>query len=180
MPISIVVVTGASGAGKTAAVSSLDARKVPGVKCFFFDSIGVPTSEVMHRDYGGPEQWQAWATNQWLAQLAALDEAVRVAVLDAQTRPSTVFAAPDRDISWYPSVVLFDCSPEVRAARLRGPRGQPELVTARMESWAAYLREQANVLGLPVIDTTDLTVDEVTALLEALVRRLAAISAPAA
>jgi hypothetical protein len=179
VPVSILVVTGASGAGKTAAVSSLEARKVPGVRCFFFDSIGVPTSEVMEQEFGGPEQWQAWATNQWLAQLAALGSSVRVAVLDAQTRPSTVFAAPGAGSSWHPCVVLLDCSPEVRAARLCGPRGQPELATARMDSWAAYLRGQADALDLLVVDTTDLTIAEAAARLEVLVQRLANSQAPA-
>jgi hypothetical protein len=172
VPISIIVVTGASGAGKTAAVTSLETRQVPGVQCFHFDSIGVPTAEVMERDHGGPEQWQTWATNWWLDQLAALSSTVRVAVLDAQTRPSTVFAAPGGGKSWYPYVVLFDCSPEVRAARLRGPRGQPELTSARMDSWAAYLRGQADALGLPIVDTTELTIGEAADQLEALVQRI--------
>src|SRR5262249_50551995 len=65
-----------------------------------------------------------------------------------------------------------DCSPEVRATRLCGPRGQPELATARMDTWAAYLRGEANALGLPVIDTTALTVAEATQELRALVDHL--------
>jgi hypothetical protein len=178
MPVSIIVVTGASGAGKTVAVSALEARDVPGVQCFYFDSIGIPTADVMERDHGGPEGWQAWATNQWLARLAALGSGVRVAVLDAQTRPSTVFAAPGAGNSWYPHVVLFDCSAEVRTARLCGPRGQPELATPRMDSWAAYLRGQADALGLPIVDTTDLTIGEAAQQLQELVRRLENSNAP--
>jgi hypothetical protein len=42
----ILVVTGASGAGKTPAVRRLEARGRPGVRCFYFDSIGVPSEEV--------------------------------------------------------------------------------------------------------------------------------------
>ena len=42
----LLVVTGASGAGKTATVQALDARAVPGVQCFHFDSIGVPTGQA--------------------------------------------------------------------------------------------------------------------------------------
>lgn len=180
MPVSILVVTGASGAGKTAAVSLLEARELAGVQCFFFDSIGVPPPEVMEREFGGPEQWQAWATNQWLAHLARLDSSVRVAVLDAQTRPSTIFAASGAGSAWHPCVILFDCSPEVRAARLCGPRGQPDLATARMDAWAAYLRGQADALDLLVIDTTELTIADAAARLEALVERLANSDAPAA
>lgn len=168
---SIVVVTGASGSGKTAAVTALEARALPGVRCFYFDSIGVPTLEAMERDHGGPERWQATATNEWLARLAALEGDVRIAVLDGQTRPSTVFAAAAADRSWDLHVVLFDCSPEVREARLRGPRGQPELATARMDNWAAYLRGQADALGLPIVDTTALTIAEAADQLEAVVDR---------
>ena len=175
----IVVVTGASGAGKTATVQALEARALPGVRCFHFDSIGVPTEEAMVRDHGGAEQWQAWATNQWITRLASLGEGVRVAVLDAQTRPSTVFAAGGAGGSWRAHVVLLDCSMGVRAARLRGPRGQPELATDRMDTWAAYLRGQADALGLPVIDTSMLTIEEAARDLEAIVRRLTDSEAPA-
>jgi len=43
-----------------------------------------------------------------------------------------------------------------------------------MNNWAAYLRGQADALHLDVIDTTSLTVTEVAARLETLVRRLIA------
>ena len=41
-----------------------------------------------------------------------------------------------------------------------------------MDQWAIYLRSQARVLGLPVIDTTMLTVAEAAARLEELTRTL--------
>ncbi len=63
----------------------LAARNVPGIRCFHFDEIGVPSPDIMGRDYGGPDEWQAWATAKWLRQLDALPDAVRVAILDAQT-----------------------------------------------------------------------------------------------
>jgi hypothetical protein len=168
----ILVVTGASGAGKTAAVRALDSRALPGVRCFYFDSIGVPTAEVMERDYGGPERWQASATGEWLTRLGALPDDICLAVLDGQTRPSFVFDAAIRAAPRVVDVVLLDCSSDVRAARLRGPRQQPELADARMDQWAAYLRGQADSLDLLVIDTTALSVGEAADQLEALVRRL--------
>jgi GNAT superfamily N-acetyltransferase len=177
--IAIVVVTGASGAGKTATVAALQGRGLPGVQCFHFDSIGVPSLEVMEREYGGPERWQAWATNEWLRRLAAVGNGVHVAILDAQTRPSTVVAAPGAGTAWRGQVVLLDCSPEVRAARLRGPRGQGELATARMDAWAAYLRGQADALGLPVIDTSELTIAAAADQLERIVRETADPARPA-
>lgn len=168
----ILVVTGASGAGKTASVRALDERAIPGVRCFHFDSIGVPTPEEMERHHGGGEGWQATATAEWLERLGGLPQNVRVAVLDGQTRPSFVFASGARAGPRDLHVVLLDCDPVVRAARLRGPRGQPELATTRMDHWAVYLRGQADALAIPVIDTSALTVGEVAGRLEAVVRRL--------
>jgi hypothetical protein len=181
-PVSVprlLVVTGASGAGKTATVQALEARAVPGVQCFYFDSIGVPTTEVMERDYGGGEQWQASATAEWLARLGRLPEDVRVAVLDGQTRPSFVFGAAAQASPRTAHVVLLDCSSDVRAARLRGPRLQPELATDRMDHWAVYLRGQADALNLAVIDTSLLSVTEAARQLEEMVLRLL-VDAPAA
>ena len=165
----ILVVTGASGAGKTAAVHAIEARALTGVRCFYFDSIGVPSAEVMQRDFGGGDKWQAHATAEWLARLDALSADVRVAVLDGQTRPSVVFEAA-RASRGDVHVVLLDCSAKTRSERLRGPRGQPELANGRMNKWAAYLRGQADALRLPVVDTTALTIDEVADRLAALIR----------
>ena len=174
-----LVVTGASGAGKTATVRALEVRAVPGVRCFYFDSIGVPTAEVMEREHGGGEKWQAAATAEWLARLSGLSADVRVAVLDGQTRPSFVFGAAAHVAPGTAHVVLLDCSSDVRAARLRGSRQQPELVNVRMDHWAAYLRGQADALDLEVIDTSLLTVTEAAEKLEEIVRRLIESDAPA-
>jgi hypothetical protein len=153
-------------------VTALAARNIPGVQCFHFDSIGVPSPEEMECEYGGGERWQAWATAEWLARLAHLPTEVRVAVLDGQTRPQFVFDAAGGAASRHTHVVLFDCSAEVRDARLRGPREQPELANERMEHWAAYLRGQADSFGIPVVDTSALTLLEATHRLERIVRSL--------
>lgn len=153
-PPALLVVTGASGAGKTTLVRALNARRLPGVGCYFFDDIGVPSPDEMVRVYGGGSQWQAAATEQWIQRLARNDDGVDVAVLDAQVRPSFVRDALERSAIRHARIVLVDCGYDERNARLRGPRGQPELATAEMDRWAAYLRGQADALGLPVIDTT--------------------------
>jgi hypothetical protein len=46
-----------------------------------------------------------------------------------------------------------------------------------MDRWAAYLCWQADALGLPVIDTSTLTITEAAAALESLVRRQIEINA---
>lgn len=174
----ILVVTGASGVGKSATVRALDARAIPGVRCFYFDSIGVPTADAMVRDYGSGEAWQASATGEWLARLAGLPADTHVAILDGQTRPSFVFGAASRAVTRAVHVVLFDCSSAVRVARLRGPRQQPELATERMDNWAAYLRGQADALGLAVIDTTRLTIAQAADELEGIVRKMTGCHLP--
>lgn len=166
----ILVVTGASGAGKTASVESLAGRELPGVRCFHFDSIGVPDPAEMARAHGSGEGWQAAATEAWIARLAAED--AEVAVLDGQTRHSYVHAALGRAGNPPARIVLLDCGPEERMRRLSGPRGQPELASPHMIAWAAYLRGQADALGDPVIDTTAITPEAVAMRLAEEISRL--------
>jgi hypothetical protein len=158
----ILVVTGVSGSGKTATVRALEARALPGVRCYYFDAVGVPSAETMHRGFGGPEQWQAAKTRDCIERLTADPDGADVYVLDGQTRPSFVRSAVmERTRTTPVRMVLLQCAPAVRHARLAGPRGQPELSTPRMDCWAAYLRGQADALDLPVIDTTNVAIDAV-------------------
>ncbi len=173
MRMYIFVVTGASGVGKTSAVRALDARHLPGVRCFYFDSIGVPALEVMQREHGGGEQWQAWATQRWLLELDQLDPAVHVAVLDGQTRPSDVVVAANA-INRSVHTVLLDCERSERERRLQEDRRQPALVTSEMAAWAAYLRGQADALGLEVVDTSRLATQVVADHLAQVIGRLLA------
>src|SRR5262249_37180408 len=155
----ILVVTGASGSGKTATVRALEARGLSGVCCYYFDAGGVPPAA--HHGFGGPEGWQAVTTKEWIGRLAADPDGAEVYVLDGQTRPSFVGSAVEGTNSALVRILLLDCAPDVRHARLVGPRKQPELSNSRMNCWAAYLRGQADALNLPVIDTSDLEVDAV-------------------
>jgi len=148
----IVVVTGASGAGKTTVVTRIAARHIAGVTCAFFDSVGVPPPDQM------PFDWQDKTTIEWIRRLAR--EPADIAVLDGQTRPTFALRA-FTEIGVRGSVVLIDCVRDVRTVRL-GARGQPELATDDMHAWAAYLRGQADALGLPVIDTSDLGIEQAT------------------
>lgn len=153
----VLVLTGASGAGKTTLVRALEARALSGVSCHYFDSIGVPSAEVMERDFGGGAGWQEATTRTWIGRLSSRTD--RIAVLDGQTRPSFVRAAFQHAGLRQGVIVLIDCAATERSHRLKGARGQPELATAQMDTWAAYLRGQADALNLPIIDTTSLTVE---------------------
>ena len=168
----ILVLTGASGAGKTTLVHALDALRLPGVGGYFFDSIGVPSPEEMVRRFGSGDGWQSAMTEEWIARLLRNDDGVRVAVLDGQVRASMArdhlvrLGAP----RW--QIALADCGHAERNARLHGPRAQPELATGDMDCWAAYLRGQADALGLPVIDTSR-PLEESLGVLAALVQGMA-------
>jgi hypothetical protein len=157
----LLFVIGASGAGKTAAVSALAARGLPGLRCYHFDTIGVPSPEIMQRDWGGGERWQEDATRRWIERLVANQDEAQCAVLEGQTRPSFIQRWIGGADAGHVRIVLLDCTPAVRAARLAGPRGQPELATQQMDTWGVYLRGQADALRLPVLDTSNMTVAEV-------------------
>jgi len=160
MPPGVLFVIGASGAGKTATVRALDAEGLPGVRCYYFDTIGVPSADVMEREWGGGERWQEQATAGWIGRLVANPDGAELVVLDGQTRLSSITPHLSSKGVRHWRIVLLDCEPAVRAARLRGPRAQPHLASGRMDAWARYLREQADAMALPVLDTSRLTVDE--------------------
>lgn len=137
-----------------------------GVRCYYFDSIGVPTPEVMEREWGSGENWQVQMTKRWMERLAANPDTVDLAVLEGQTRPSFIQPQLARIGIGHARILLLDCTPVVRMARLRGPRGQPELAGDRLDAWAAYLRGQADALGLRVLDTSEMSIEGVADVLQ--------------
>jgi dephospho-CoA kinase len=173
----ILVVTGASGVGKTALVHALEAQAKPGVRCYYFDSVGVPSLSEMMADYGSPQAWQVATTHQWIATLATNRHACRVAVLEGQVRPSVVQQAFEEHQVRLGRVVLVECEPATRDARLPTPQQQSELAAQQMAAWAAYLRGQADALQLPVLDTTTVTLEAGVRLLAAHVEALEQASA---
>jgi hypothetical protein len=159
----LIVLIGASGSGKTSVAEKLEQRPPWTGHTHYFDSIGVPSAEEMV-SYGGGEGWQRWASEIWVRRLGDLQSPLEL--LEGQTRPSylvpVIAEYPDLD----PTILLLDCAPAVRRHRLTEHRNQPELANPTMDTWAVYLRGQADALGLPVIDTSELTLNEVVAKVE--------------
>lgn len=163
----IAFLIGASGVGKTAVASVLKERGPWKGNTFHSDTIGVPSPEELDQWPGGGEEWQKWATEQWVMKLAERDTPLQL--LEMQTRPSFILPAVEAYPQFTHTIVLLECSPEVRRFRLTELRRRPELLDPRMENWAVYLRGQADALGLRVIQTDDLAPDEVAAAVESAV-----------
>jgi gluconate kinase len=67
-----VVLTGASGSGKTAIAEAVASRYAEHVDVYHFERVGVPPLEQMIAEYGSGEAWQRAMTFEWMAKLAAI------------------------------------------------------------------------------------------------------------
>lgn len=156
-----VLLTGASGSGKTAVAHAFE-RLYPGVHVFRFDTIGVPSAEVM-ATYGPGHQpggaWQWAMTLEWFARVAPLVRQGKRVLFEGQMRLAFVVEASVL-FDLRPYILLMDCDDATRTGRLQGERGQPELADAQMMSWAHYLREEAKGLGVEILNTSALLLEE--------------------
>ena len=168
--VAILVMTGASGSGKTTLLRSLEAMEIPDVACFQCDAI---YDELPGEVWAGCAAAQDAILEHWVKR--ALDQpALELAVLDTQIRPQEALAVLQRLGIEVHQVVLVECEQAEREARLRGARAQPELVSPQMENWAAYLRGQADALGLDRVDTSRAPISASRAWLSSLVESLRA------
>ena len=164
----IIFIIGASGAGKTSTLKSVEANNPDAFKYCYFDNIGVPTAEEMVRYFGSGENWQKETTKIWVKKIKDEYLANRTTILDGQINPTFIeWACKESGIKNY-EVILFDCSDEKRSERLVG-RGHPELVNAQMMNWAKYLREESLNKGYRILDNTNINkYESVNALLKML------------
>ncbi len=156
-PGRLVILTGASGAGKTT-LARLIATTHPALcEVFFFDSIGVPPVEQMLAEYGHGHQpggaWQRAMTMRWIEKIRPLLDAGRPVLFEGQMRIAFILEALAEAGITGAHVVLVDCEDEVRELRLCGDRNQPELAHPDMMNWARYLREEALANSIEVLDT---------------------------
>lgn len=156
--MALVILTGASGSGKTTIARAIAERF--DVDVFFFDQIGVPSAEQMIAEFGSGENWQRAKTLEWMGKLAQATKMGRKVVFEGQTRLAFLAegAAAVGGMSYLP--LLVDCDDATRSKRLRIERGQPELANEDMMNWAGYLRGEARDYGGEVMDTSALSLDE--------------------
>jgi adenylate kinase len=163
----ILILTGASGAGKTTLTLKMRERLIPGVECINCDRVKVEVPET-----ADPSELQTAILRHWISELNTEGSNIELAVLDTQIRPHRAIAALKQAGIKHSAIVLVDCDPVKRNARLRGARKQPELASAQMDCWAAYLRGQADALKLPIIDTSEDSIDKSLGTLAQLIEKL--------
>jgi adenylate kinase family enzyme len=149
-----VVLTGASGSGKTAIAEAIASRYAEHVHVHHFDRAGVPSLEQMIAEHGSGEAWQRAMTFAWMAKLAAAPHSGGRMLLEGQMRLSFVSeAAAAAGITHY-AMILVDCDDATRIRRLTFDRRSPDLANATMMSWAKHLRDEAKQLNCTILDTT--------------------------
>ena len=163
----ILVLTGASGAGKTSLILKLNELAIPGVKGINCDRVTIESDET-----ADAADRQADILRYWISHVSEPESGIELAVLDTQIRPHRALEVLSQAAVEYAQIVLVDCDPVKRNERLHVDRGQPELANPQMDCWAAYLRGQADALKLAVIDTSNDSLDQSLIELELLVRDL--------
>ena len=163
----ILVLTGASGAGKTTLTFKLNELALPGVKGINCDRVRIEVDVT-----AASTDRQADILRYWISHLSQPETGIELAVLDTQIRPHRALEVLSEAAIDYTQIVLVDCDPVKRNQRLHMERASPELANPRMDCWAAYLRGQADALKLSIIDTTNGPMDKSLGELELLVRNL--------
>lgn len=155
----LVILTGASGSGKTAIAEAIRTGRPDLAEVLHFDSIGVPSPEA-RLAWGPVGSWQRAMTLNWMARIAAMRGGDRPVLFEGQMRlafvQEAVLAAGITDTR----VVLVDCDDATRTHRLTKQRQQPELANPEMMNWAAFLRREAEQGGHDVLDTTELSLED--------------------
>jgi chloramphenicol 3-O-phosphotransferase len=147
--VQLVILTGASGSGKTAIAEAIRTGRPDLAEVLHFDSIGVPSPEA-RLAWGADGAWQRAMTLDWMARIAAMRGGHRQVLFEGQMRLAFVregvLAAGIADAR----LILVDCADAIRTRRLVTNRRQPELASPTMMMWAAFLRQEARVAGCDV------------------------------
>lgn len=158
----IFFITGASGAGKSTLVSKLKYKYGKNDDWIFlhFDSIGVPTSEDMIKQFGSGENWQKEMIYRWIDKMLNRYSNKNVIIFEGQVNLKFIKDGFLKNNFSNYKIILIDCSDDVMKERLTC-RNQPELFNNNMKNWLKYLRNQAEDFGIDIINTSTMNKNEV-------------------
>lgn len=156
--MALVIMTGASGSGKTAIAEAIEVG-TPSITVFCFDSVGVPSAEV-RATFGDSHQpggaWQRAMTFRWIERIAPIIAAGGQVLFEGQMRIAFIRDALNASGIEKARILCVDCDDATRRERLTHYRLQPELASESMMGWASFLRQEALDAGCEILDTTDL------------------------
>lgn len=155
MAASFVILTGASGVGKTTMALAIESAH-PEFSVFRCDTIGVPSPEVM-ATFGTGHQpggaWQRAVTLQWMERIAHILTSGQSVLFEGQMRIAFIQEALAVHNISHARIVLVECDDETRNARLTHDRLQPELANENMSGWSRYLHQEAVEAGCDILDS---------------------------
>jgi hypothetical protein len=152
---SLLILTGASGSGKTTLADAVRTA-LPRCEVRFFDSIGVPSAEVLAGyvgDYGPGGGWQRAMTMEWIQRIAPLLNSGKTVLFEGQMRIAFIDEALTAAGITNARIILVDCGDSIRAARLTYDRRRPDLANENMMGWGRFLRDEAKRGGYEILDT---------------------------
>jgi RNase adaptor protein for sRNA GlmZ degradation len=160
--MALVIMTGASGSGKTAIAKTIE-ESHPWFTVLRFDTIGVPSAEVMatfgsgHQP-GGP--WLRAMTFKWFERVAPMLAEGKTVLFEGQMRIAFIREALTACKIENARILCVECDDSIRVRRLTHDRLQPELANESMMGWSRYLHREALEAGYEILDTTHLSLSD--------------------
>ena len=160
--MALVIMTGASGSGKTAIAKTIE-ESHPSITVLRFDTIGIPSADVMatfgsgHMPGGA---WQRAMTFRWLEGIAPMLVEGKTVLFEGQMRIAFIREALAAFKIEKARILCVECDDATRLRRLTHDRLQPELANESMMGWSRYLHREALEAGYEILDTTNLSLSE--------------------
>jgi len=108
----------------------------------------------MNEQFGSPSEWQRHHTHQWIEKLSRL-KTDRQIIFEGQMNIAFIQEAFEKVADPHYQIILIDCTAKEMNRRLIEERNQPELANEDMKNWLAYLRNQAQALGISILNTAN-------------------------